>query len=81
MIPEIWEVKEHPILKRLPTALAIFAFEFLDCRLSRLPDPSLAGGPTVLQANSVLEQYLLHRRDGKHLHTFSCLKLELKGLD
>jgi hypothetical protein len=79
MNPEIWVVKEHPILKRLPTALAIFAFEFLQHTLVGLPVP--AGQPSVQQANCVLQTYLCFGQDGRHLRTFSCLTLQLKGLE
>jgi hypothetical protein len=79
-IPQIWFVKEHPILMKLPTALAVFAYDFLKDKLRNLPVIS-AGVPSVTQANYVLTHHLQAGRDGKHLRTFSCLTLGLENLD
>ena len=68
-VPQLPLVKQHPILTELPTALGVFAYEFLQKQmgLNQVDDP------TVAQANDVLVSCL----PNPVLSTFGCLILKL----
>ena len=71
-VPQLPLVKEHPILTELPTALGVFAYDFLQKQLGL----NQKDEPTVAQANDVLVNCMLQ---DTMLRTFGCLSLKLPG--
>jgi len=72
-----WTVCEHSVMSELPTALGVFAYEFLPRTLGL---QQLRGDPTVEQANQVLERQLKQRKS-RHIHTFGCLTMRWPGCE
>ena len=70
-VPQLPLVKEHPILTALPTALGVFAFDFLQTQMGLMQKEE----PTVAQVNEVLVSGLTDPM----LRTFACLSLKLPG--
>jgi hypothetical protein len=70
-VPQLDLVKEHPMLNHLPTALGVFAFDFLQNKLGLNQQQE----PTVAQANEVLTNNMIDTK----LRTFACLTLKLPG--
>jgi hypothetical protein len=70
-VPQLDLVKQHPILNHLPTALGVFAFDFLQNKLGLDQQQE----PTVAQANQVLTNNMVNAI----LRTFACLTLKLPG--
>ena len=70
-VPQLPLVKEHPILTELPTALGVFAFDFLQKQMG----VNQKDEPTVAQANEVLVSCM----NDTILRTFACLSLKLPG--
>ncbi len=70
-VPQLPLVKEHPILTELPTALGVFAFDFLQTQMGLKQKEE----PTVAQANAVL----VNGMNDTMLRTFACLSLKLPG--
>ena len=70
-VPQLPLVKEHPILTELPTALGVFAFDFLQKQMGL----NQKDEPTVAQANEVLVNCM----NDTMLRTFACLTLKLPG--
>jgi hypothetical protein len=70
-VPQLPLVKQHPILTELPTALGVFAYEFLQKQLGLTQVDS----PTIAQANDVLVNCM----PDPMLSTFGCLCLKLPG--
>ena len=72
-----WYVREHPLLSELPTALGVFAYDFLPRTLELA---RFDGDPTVAQANQVLLDSLVTSNHGTQLQTFACLEIKLPGV-
>jgi len=69
-------VQEVPILRRLPTDLAAFAYMYARRSLN-LPEPGdRRGKPSVEELNNVLRLYLRADKKGRHLRTFGIVELE-----
>ena len=72
-----WYVREHPLLSELPTALGVFAYDFLPRTLELA---RFDGDPSVAQANQVLLDSLVTSNHGTQLRTFACLEIKLPGV-
>ena len=70
-VPQQYLVSEHPILTELPTALGVFAYDFLQKQMGL----NQKDEPTVAQANDVLVNCM----PDSMLYTFACLSLKLPG--
>ena len=70
-VPQLDLVKEHPVLTKLPTALGVFAYDFLQKHLGIRQKSE----PTVDEANHVLTECMIE----PELRTFGCLSLKLPG--
>ncbi len=70
-VPQLPLVKEHPILMELPTALGVFAFDFIQKQMGL----NQKDEPTVAQDNEVLVKCM----NDTMLRTFACLTLKLPG--
>ena len=69
--PQLPLVEQHPILRELPTALGVFAYEFLQKQMGL----DQVDNPTVEQANDVLVNCM----PDPMLCTFGCLCMKLPG--
>jgi hypothetical protein len=79
--PLHWMVREHSVMSELPTALGVFAFEFLPRTLGL---QKVRGEPTVDQANAALRLHLKGstQADGpnlRHIRTFGTLCMVWPG--
>ena len=76
--PLHWMVREHSVMTELPTALGVFAYEFLQRTLGlQIP----RGDPTVEQANDVLRLHLKGGTNLRHIHTFGALNMLWPGCE
>ena len=76
--PLHWTVREHSVMSELPTALGVFAYEFLQRTLGlQIP----RGDPTVEQANQVLRLHLKGGPNRRHIRTFGALNMQWPGCE
>ena len=72
------DVADVPILEHLPTALAVFAFDYMRIQLG-LPLPGGGGDPSPAELNHVLHDCLVADSRMHHLQTFGLLDLRSRG--
>lgn len=67
--------KHHPVLQYLPTKLAEWIAENMQDELG-FPDKRDPNKWSVSELNDILNQHVVHDRNGCALHTFGCLEWE-----